>query len=199
VGTDNLFWKRKRKLQRLEDTRSIRPAMLIVCEGTKTEPNYFNFFRATNMTIRTVGRGEDAKNLIDFACTKKEDYDQIWCVFDRDRVPKCRFNGAIDKARDNNIKIAYSNEAFELWYILHFEYLSTGITRKQYCKKLNKLLGNKYNKNDENMYNLLLDRQSTAIKNAKTLLKQYKPSNPADDNPSTTVHLLVTELNRYVK
>jgi hypothetical protein len=41
--------------------------------------------------------------------------------------------------------------------------------------------------------------QSQAIKNSKRLLEQYNPPQPAIDNPSTTVHLLVEELNKFVR
>lgn len=31
---------------------------------------------------------------------------------------------------------AWSNESFELWYYLHFQYLDTGISRSQYIEKI---------------------------------------------------------------
>ncbi|MDZ8088626.1 MAG: hypothetical protein RMY16_24170 [Nostoc sp. DedQUE12b] len=34
---------------------------------------------------------------------------------------------------------------------------------------------------------------------AKSLIKQYNPSNPVNDNPSTTVHLLVKKLNKFIR
>ena len=81
---------------------------------------------------------------------------------------------------------------------MHFEFLNTGIPRSDYIKKLKALLGHKYKKNSETIYDELLNKQPTAIKNAATLLKQYYPQNPVEDNPSTTVHLLVQELNRFI-
>nr|WP_233786988.1 hypothetical protein [Dulcicalothrix desertica] len=36
------------------------------------------------------------------------------------------------------------------------------------------------------------------MKNAENLLKQYESHNPAKDNPSTAVHILVKELNRFI-
>lgn len=55
-----------------------------------------------------------------------------------------------------------------------------------------------YQKNSETIYDELLSKQSTAIKNAENLLKQYELHNPAKDNPSTAVHILVKELNRFI-
>ena len=74
--------------------------------------------------------------------SNQEDYDQVWCVFDRDSWTEEDFNKAIKNAKAQGFGVAYSNEAFELWYILHFEFLNTGIPRTKYLQKLNSLLGN---------------------------------------------------------
>ena len=47
------------------------------------------------------------------------------------------------------------------------------------------------------MSNGTFEKQTTAIKNARDLLKEYNPHIPARDNPYTTVHLLVEKLNKY--
>lgn len=184
------------------NTREVRQRFLIVCEGEKTEPNYFRSFRVPKdvFEIDVRGFGENPSRLVKIVkeLSKQEDYDLVWCVFDRDDFPKEDFNNAIKNARDKGIQVAYSNEAFELWYLLHFEFLSSGIPRSDYIRKLKSLLGNKYQKNSETIYEELFDKQPTAIKNATTLLKQYNPHNPVDDNPSTTVHLLVQKLNRFI-
>lgn len=96
-----------------------------------------------------------------------------------------------------NIKIAYSNEAFELWYLLHFNYYDTKMSRTSYKKMLTSLLKEKYKKNSVDMYEKLLDKQANAIRNAKKLLSAYSSLNPEQDNPSTTVFILVEELNKY--
>ena len=74
---------------------------------------------------------------------------------------------------------------------LHFEFLNSAISRHDYCKKLAFLP-----KNSHTMYDDLLKRQVDAIKNVKRLLKQYSPPTLFHDNPSTTVFLLVEELNK---
>ncbi len=86
--------------------------------------------------------------------------------------------------------------SYGTFYILNLsilEFLETIMV-----KKLNTLLGCKYEKNSDSIYDDLRDKQDTAIKNAENLIKQYQPHNPARDNPSTTVHLLVKELNRFI-
>ncbi|MDY7008767.1 MAG: RloB family protein [Cyanobacteriota bacterium] len=102
-------------------------------------------------------------------------------------------------AENNNIKVAYSNEAFEIWYLLHFEYRDTAMSRKDDKKALTEKLNKKYEKNSNTMYEILESKQPQAIKNAEKLFKQYNPNNPANNNPSTTVHLLVKQLNKFVR
>ena len=207
MGTDNLFWKRKNKpLKRKSRNRGKPPeAFLIVCEGGKTEPNYFKAFRLSSVSVRVEGLGMNTLSLVRETLkiierAKKEGirYDQVWCVFDKDNFPLQNFNNAIDLAARKNIKVAYSNEAFELWYLLHFNYYDSGVSRDQYIVMLHKLLKEPYQKNDTTMYRKIRDKQATALANAERLLKTYHPANPGKDNPSTTVHHLVMELNRFL-
>lgn len=185
------------------NTREIKQRFLIVCEGAKTEPNYFRSFRVPKnvVEIDVQGLGENPSKLVQSAkeLSQQEDYDRVWCVFDRNSWPVEDFNNAIKNAEAYGFKVAYSNEAFELWYVLHFEFLNTGIPRSDYLKKLTVLFGRTYRKNSETIYDELFEKQTLAIKNAEKLLKQYDPHIPAKDNPSTTVHLLVQELNKFIR
>ena len=183
------------------DIREVKQRFLIVCEGAKTEPNYFMAFRVPKVVEVVIeGLGENPSKLVQSAKSFNDqgEYDQVWCVFDRDSWPEEDFNNAIHSATSHNFKIAYSNEAFELWYVLHFEFLNTGIPRADYCEKLTSLLGKKYQKNSLTIYDDLFNEQTSAIRNAEKLLQQYEPQNPVKDNPSTKVHLLVQELNKYI-
>lgn len=192
--------------KRKQNTRQRRKRFLIVCEGTETEPNYFKSFRVTTAKIYVKGFGRDPNQLLIEAKKLEEKEkqakawekgDQVWCVFDRDKWKEKDFNKAIIDAKKEGFRVAYSNLQFELWYILHFEYFNTAVPKAEYCKKLSKLLKNKYEKNSRNMYDKLLNKQETAIKNAERLYDEYDHRNPAQENPSTTVHKLVKELNRY--
>lgn len=190
--------------KRSKDRKSLnlepRQTFLIVCEGERTEPNYFKGFQApADVKIHIYGEGFNSLSLVKRAIKLASDhhYDQVWCVFDRDDVPKQIFNSAISLAKQKKFHVAYSNEAFELWYVLHFNYLHTGITRSDYINQLTKRLDHPYIKNDKNMYRDLLHRQPTAIKNARKLLAIHTKDNPEANNPSTTIHLLVEELNKF--
>jgi hypothetical protein len=182
--------------KRIVGTRNPKERFLVVCEGEKTEPNYFKGFRVPGRTVDIRGVGYNTVSLIQEAIALKsqEEYDQVWCVFDRDDFPAQHFNEAISLANANNIKIAYSNEAFELWYILHFDYHQSGISRADYIKILSKKLGHHYEKSNETIYDELASKLPAAIRNAQKLLANYDPPKPESDNPSTTVHLLVMEL-----
>lgn len=184
---------------RIVNVRETKQDFLIVCEGSKTEPNYFRGFRFPGLVIDIQGLAVSPSQLVDEANQLQQGkiYDQVWCVFDRDNWPIDNFNGAFSKARAKGIKVAYTNEAFELWYLLHFNYHDTGIGREAYKTKLTANLGTTYVKNDSAMYSKLKTRMNTAIQNAKRLLAQYEPPDPAADNPSTTVHVLVEQLLRF--
>jgi hypothetical protein len=165
-------------MERPVDRLPIRQRFLIVCEGERTEPNYFlKFPIPKDSVVRVEGVGANTESLVQKAIdlrdqAREEDqitYDQVWCVFDRDSFEAYHFNQAFCLAGRNNVQIAYSNEAFELWYILHFQYLDTGITRADYIDYLTRELHRKYEK--------------------------YNPKNPETDKPSTTVHILVEKLS----
>jgi hypothetical protein len=173
-----------------------------VCEGEKTEPNYFLSFRVTNdvygagkETIRVV---EEARRLND----SEGPFDQIWCVFDRDSFPAANFDNAIhmlEALMDKGFRAAYSNEAFELWYILHFVYLDAAISRDQYAGMLEGHLGRKYRKGDTEIYALLRDRgsEALAIERAVRLCALHAPDQPPSQcSPVTTVYKLVQKLRQ---
>lgn len=180
-------------------TREPIPAFLIVCEGQKTEPNYFRSFRVPSLVLEVEGIGYNTISLVEHAIARQSTgaFQKVWCVFDRDSFPAQNFNAAIARAHAHGISVAYTNEAFELWYLLHFEYCTSGITRADYVKKLSKLLGRGYSKNDPSIFVDLAPHQEKAVANAKRLLATYDPPHPCQDNPSTTVHVLVEELNRF--
>ncbi len=189
---------KKKSLERLVDTRNLRQRFLIVCEGEKTEPFYFKKFRVPK-DIVVKGIGFNTISLVRETIRLKQegDYDQVWAVFDKNSFTAENFNNALSLARQNGIKTAYSNEAFELWYLLHFDYHNSAITRDTYKSRLSRRLGFTYRKNNPNMYDLLEDKQEDAIRNATRLLQGYgNQHKPAYDNPSTTVHLLIQALNQ---
>lgn len=202
----NKSFKARDIFTRKYNTKVPKERFLIICEGEKTEPNYFKAFHISSAIVIVKGLGANTDSLIRSAIKLKNDaievdepFDQVWCVFDRDSFPAQNYNSVFELAANNSISVAYSNQAFELWYLLHFNYYDAALSRNQYEDKLTELLKKKYKKNSETMYLELLDKQQTAIKNAQRLFNTYQPNhNPERDNPSTSVYLLVQELNKFI-
>lgn len=199
-------WERYRRGRNSGVRGMPKPRFLIVCEGEKTEPNYFKSFEVTSASISVIGTGRNTIDLvrktINLVIQEEQNgspytsEDQVWCVFDKDSFSEDVFMGAIKLAHDNNFRVAYTNEAFELWYLLHYTYSDAALPRQVYKHKLSKYLGREYQKNDRRIYDDLYEKQGTAKRNAYKLMSIYSNHYPAKDNPSTTVHLLVEELNK---
>lgn len=199
---------RSSELSRRQGVREIKQSFLIVCEGEKTEPDYFKAFRMTAATVKAVGQAMNTMTLVSKAISirdadqkKKRVYDQCWVVFDKDDFPARDFNQAIRYAEKNGFRVAYSNQAFEYWFLLHYNLYTGAIHRSKYKEMLTKLTGMPYSKSEGYgavMYNLLLSRQRQAIANAETVLAEISHGNPAEEESSTTVHRLVAELNRFL-
>lgn len=211
--------------KRKVNIRNKRKYYLIVCEGTKTEPNYFEALKddlpkgiLTAYQIDIEGTGRNTLSLVTEAKRIKEVYqkqtsrpiDKLWVVFDRDSFTPNDFNSAILQCQTSLPKIgcAWSNEAFELWYLLHFHYYNTPIDRTAYQRLIERNLrpkignGYRYQKNSKEMYQILKQHgdQEAAIQNAKRLVELYDgQQNYANQNPCTMVHELITELNNLIK
>ena len=206
--------KRQKKNHRLSDlsrrqgVREVKQSFLIVCEGEKTEPDYFKAFRMTAATVKAVGQAMNTMTLVSKAISireadqkRKKVYDQCRVVFDKDDFPAKDFNQAIRFAEKNGFRVAYSNQAFEYWFLLHYNLYTGALHRSQYEDMLTKLTGMPYSKSEGYgavMYNLLLSRQQQAINNAETVLAEISHGNPAEEESSTTVQSLVIELNKYL-
>lgn len=210
------------RLGRNAPFRSERPTILIVCEGENTEPSYFKQFKLTSATIKPVGEGYNTFSLVErtIQLSGEKKYEQVWCVFDADPKPDnpnqaSNFNNAIQLATNKNLNIAYSNQAFEYWLILHFEDHQGGpMNRSEYNDKINALLkpfgiaydGLKKKIITEEIFWLLdgidektgKERKLLAIERAKRNYAIFNHLNPAKEESSTTVFRLVEEILKYV-
>ena len=199
---------RSASLVRRQSMREVKQSFLIVCEGVRTEPDYFRAFRMTAATVKAVGQAKNTTSLVSKAISirdseqkKKRTYDQCWVVFDKDDFPAKDFNDAIALAERNGFRVAYSNQAFEYWFLLYFNLYKGTLHRNSYPDMLSRLMGIPYSKTEgfgAIMYNRLLHMQPQAIKNASAVLAEMSHGNPALEESSTTVHLLVEELNKYL-
>lgn len=202
--------RRKNRFSRITNIKPVKQTFLIVCEGANTEPDYFNAFRLTSANVKALGEGYNTLTLVDRAieiklheAEKGRKYDQHWVVFDKDSFPPADFNAAIVKAKANGFKVAYSNQSFEFWFILHFALRHGGLQRSLYAGLLTGYLGFPYAKESgvsKKMFDALLPLQQTAINNSIAVYDAFGAphASPANEESSTTVHELVIELNKYI-
>jgi len=221
IKIDNSVLKRFAREEHKRQVGGIpeRKYFLIVCEGEKTEPNYFKAIKDTLprgvvQFIDIQGEGKNTLTLIEeTAKIRKREaalngkiYDQTWAVFDRDSFPEQNFNNAINKGetQKNKIHCAWTNEAFELWYLLHLEFVNVPMSREDYKPRIEAWLTQKmgtdfrYIKNRPDMYSILqkFGNEQQAILWAEQLEKNYADHEFANHNPCTKVHILVAELNK---
>lgn len=199
------------------ELRKIRGRILIVCEGKETEPNYFSSFpKMDNVSVVTTGGKGSPSQVVKKALelrdkAKQSPYDAVWAVFDKDNFTD--FKTAIDTAQGKQIGCAWSNEAFELWFIYHFENPTSAISRNDYGskieahvkqgakkQKLSQYQKFSYQKNDGNVRRTLLDcggNEENAIKWAEKQAQEqgkWHGENWDKHNPCTMVYLLVKQL-----
>lgn len=101
INIDNALQKRHEYKKKKRKERTVICRILIVCEGERTEPNYFRSFdrfKKGNMVyeltldggrINTIGVVDKAISLRDQANVP---YDRVWAVFDRDSFPEKNFS-----------------------------------------------------------------------------------------------------------
>lgn len=194
-----------------------KPTILIVCEGENTEPSYFKQFRLTSATINPIGEGYNTVSLVERAdrIASHGTYDRVWCVFDKDDFSNVYFNNAISMAEANGFGVAYSNQAFEYWIILHFDdHQGGGMHRDDYGAKINELLKpykltydrTKSKIISEDIFDLLdgldektkRERKLLAVERAKRNLDKFDQSNTTKEESTTTVFKIIEELLKYI-
>ncbi len=209
-------WNKRTITDRPARNIPIRSTFLIFCEGTNTEPEYFNSFPIMPQA-NAIGLGRSGISLVEKAIellekqAEKDPDQQIWVVFDRDvryadgKKGDTDFDKAIKLAHQKGIKCAFSNDCFELWFILHREFQQSALNRKQYYEKLSKWLNINYEKVGKvkdfgiKLYQDFEHQTENAIKNAKKLHEFQLDVAFSQQNPCTTVYQLVVELRKNLR
>ncbi|MCX7922045.1 MAG: RloB family protein [Clostridia bacterium] len=185
--------------------RQARDTILILCGG-HTEKVYFDNFKSRigKIVVEPMLDADSPKNMVLAAIekAKSSNYLQVWCVFDKDNF-KC-FDKAIQLADENKIGVAFSNQAFELWFILHFKKYEGALHRDKYKKEINSLLKRKDRNILDKPYNeifaLLKSRIDTAILHAKLGHQKHIRDNAgrcSNWESCTTVYKLVENLLKF--
>ena len=223
MGTDDIFKKKRAKIERRKiELKTPTPnSFLIVSEGAKTEPYYFdglanyinnkfgNSIDVEKPIIDTCGEGKCTVSLIreteKIVFNSKIVYSQVWVVFDKDDFND--FDEAIALGENNGYRIAWSNQSFEYWIFLHFNYSDSALHRNDWVEKLNEVFKtyeideNGYTKNNPDIFNIVISKGSlkAAIQNAIRINKNYSTvDKPSECDPCTMVHKLVLELRDYI-
>ncbi|MDR1874892.1 MAG: RloB family protein [Synergistaceae bacterium] len=208
--------RQRKKLERKSGRRATYDRLLIVCEGEKTEPHYFDGVRKDHrlspVCVKTMpGKyGTLPQQVIDYAydyCSKENNkWEKIFCVFDRDDHPN--FENAIRSAmsknrtllNDQGQKIDFlaipSVPCFELWLFLHFEGVTSQISRFNLLKRLKKYIPG-YEKSATDHFEKTKDRLETAYRNTAQLSRNR--NGPIIQNPFTAVDEVMKALMNLVK
>ena len=175
-----------------------RQSLMVFCEG-ETEEGYFTGFRVRAKTMKggsALTVVEESIRWIKYHNASKR-IDQFWVVFDKDESTDEEFNQAIRKAEENGLRVAYSNESFELWILMHFEHVSSEISRKEYETLIKKHIywyrtREKGRQQGKKLFDHISGLTNVAIKNAKERFSKVGDHrNPAGEVSSTTVFRLV--------
>jgi len=193
---------------RREPKRDAYDYVLIVCEGQKTETQYFGRLRAihklntANIHI-TPANGSDPLSIAQFAESRHEPYDKVYCVFDRNGHQTWDAGLELIGKYPKKIFPIISWPCFEFWILLHFKYSASPFKparRKSACDlvqdEVKKHIAN-YKKGHATIFDDLLDKLEAAKKNAKNLSKENKSTGSL--NPATNVYELVEYLLSLAK
>ncbi len=216
MGKENRFKKRRpkgaRELKRGKHKRERYDKVLIVTEGKKTEPEYFNdlkkYYRINSANIEIDGNSDSSpesvvkygKKLYEDERSTGDAFDRVYFVFDKDT--HLTYPQALDEIkryrRKNTFFAINSIPCFEYWLLLHFIYttepfLATGrlSAADQVIHKLKKHYPD-YDKSASGLFSKLYDKLETATANAINALQAAEQT--GTDNPSTRVHELVEYL-----
>ena len=214
MGSDDLHGKRKARasaeLQRKIKNRAQSQRFLIVCEGTKTEPNYLQEL-VISLGIRpqtvTIARndGSSPDRVVAHALALYEEDMVGGDSFDRDM--HTTFEAAVQRSRDlkesnkpKPFEAITSSPCFEYWLLLHFGFTDQpfhAVGKKSVCDKVIVQLRTKpgfrhYDKGQQGVYALLKDKTPTAIAAAKQVRQRAQAT--GQKNPLTHIDTLVEAL-----
>jgi hypothetical protein len=217
---------KERQRQQLERKRAQREScdrILIVSEGRKTEPNYFNEIRivyrlsTASVAVRPSELGTAPIQVVQYAqeLFEKGDshkgiqprsFEQVYAVFDRDDHDS--YHDALEQAEslDRTLKndakqwITFraiaSVPCFELWLLLHYEDIQAPLHRDEVMHRLKQHLPS-YDKGASDVFKNTQAHLDVAISRAKKLAERFS-AHTEDEEPFTAIVNLV-ELLRALR
>lgn len=216
MGTDNFHHERKarqvRDLKRREEKLAPYDRVLIVSEGEKTEPNYFNelkdYYKLSSANVEVTGDCDStpmrvvsyADKLYRESVDANNAFDRVFCVFDRDIHGEYQpALNQIARLKPRGVFTAITSvPCFEYWLLLHFTYTdkpfhatdtdSVGGAVERELKRYWPM----YKKAMRESFFHCVGQLEFAKANAVRALKSAQEN--GSDNPSTRVHELVDYL-----
>ncbi len=219
MGRDNQPKERQlRRQSAKEANRASYARILIVTEGSKTEPRYLEEIRAAyqlhsaNVEVQPSQLGTEPLQVVQYARDlfmngdlhkgiRPKSFDQVYVVFDRDA--HLSYFNALSLAQsldgklrnDENQKISFKSIAsipcFELWLLLHFEAVLSPMHRNDVIKNLTRYLP-AYSKGNSGMFTATQSRLGMAAQRAKALAAIFTAY--TDPEPFTALYELVEAL-----
>ncbi|MGR6431060.1 RloB family protein [Rhizobium sp. PAMB 3174] len=206
------FERTESRLSRPKGKKRSYDRMLIVCEGEKTEVNYFEAIRREkrlpNADIEVVPSdyGTSPLDIVEYAIDRfneSQAFDRVYVVFDRD--DHASYHNALSKADATHRKLRNdegnlvpftsvpSVPNFELWILLHFRDVLAPIHRNEVYAALRRAeFYPTYVKNSKTVFRDTKDRLPDAARRAAVLRGRF---NKYDGNdPYTDIDVLTSEL-----
>ena len=194
-------------LRRRQDFKTPNKIELIVCEGEKTEPAYFETLRSrlrlTAVRIKVISQSESEPIVVvEHAIAKKKEmaklgipYEKVWCVVDVEIPPHKTLNKAWEKARETDgLELILTNPCIEYWFLLHFEKHTAPFGNNVDVMSALKAVHQSYKKSRID-FDILYPHTATAIKHSKEVLEEKRCGEYLRDcNPSAHIHKIVEHL-----
>lgn len=219
MGQDNQPKKRQAsQMARKQGRRASYDRILIVSEGSKTEPHYFGEIRSyyklhtANVQVQPGAWGTQPLQVVEFAeqlflngdankSIQPRAFEQVYAVFDRDDHPT--YHVALAKAAALRSKLRNdlgahvkfeaipSVPCFEIWLLLHFEEVLAPMHRTEVYHRLQAYLPD-YDKGQAGHFAATRAQLDAATKRATHLAEQFDGHDAT--HPYTDIHRLVNLL-----
>lgn len=221
MARDNSPKERQRKqLERKQGRRASYDRILIVSEGSKTEPNYFREIRAAyrlhtaNVTVCPSSEGTAPIQVVQYAQKLFEDgdphkniqrraFEQVYAAFDRDDhdgyFDALRMAESLDGKLRNDarqpvvFRAIASVPCFELWLLLHYEDIQAPLHRDEVIRRL-KLHIPDYEKGASRAFEITKTLLPTATQRAERLAVHFTAY--TEPKPFTAIAELVKLLTK---
>lgn len=215
--------RQKKQLERKLGRRAGYDRILIVSEGSKTEPNYFREIRVTyrlhtaNVEVRPSELGTAPIQVVQYARELFENgdrhkniqpgaFEQVYAVFDRDDHESysnaLRLAESLDGKLKNDakqfiiFKAIASVPSFELWLLLHYEDIQAPLHRDEVMQRLRQHIPG-YEKGTGNAFATTREHLNVAAQRAEALAARFTADTAPE--PYTAIFGLVQLLTSLLR